>query len=107
MANRTTMVTIVIPIAISGETSAMVFDRSARFSSTSCMRHILLIEAASAHQQPELLARGFRRRQSLRQPPVKHHADPVGDFSEFVGVLARDQNGGAGGRKVEQRLADH
>jgi len=44
------MVTIVMAIAISGETSAIVFDRSARFSSTSCMRHILLVEAASTHQ---------------------------------------------------------
>src|ERR1700679_1390063 len=84
MANRMTMVTIVRPIAISGETSAIVFDRSVRFSSTSCMRCLLRIEAASAHQESEFLARGLGRRQSFRKPSVKHYRDPVGDFGELV-----------------------
>src|ERR1700742_3432521 len=98
MANRMTMVTIVSPIAISGETSAIVFDRSARFSSTSCMRRLLLVEVATAHQQSEFLARGLACRQRLRQPAVKHHRDPVGDLGEFVEVLARNQDSRAARR---------
>src|SRR5271163_579520 len=101
MANRMTMVTIVMPIAIKGEISAIVFDRSARFSSTSCMRGLLLIEAASAHQQPELLAGGFSRRQRLRQPSLKHHGDTVGNLGKFVEVLACHQDSRSGGGQIE------
>src|SRR2546430_12821842 len=99
------MVTIVSAIAISGETSAIVFERSARFSSTSCMGCVLLVETASAHQQTELFAGGFRSRERRRQVAVEHHGDPVGDLSEFVEVLAGHENGGADRRKVEQGLA--
>src|ERR1700743_1264036 len=101
MANRITMVTIVSPIAIRGEISAITFERSARFSRMSCMDGLLLIEAASAHQQSKLLAGGFLRRQRLREPPVKHHGDAVGDFGEFVEVLAGDKDCRTGGGEVE------
>src|SRR6202045_433571 len=107
MANRMLMVTIVKPIAIKGETSAILFDRSARFSSTSCMSRFLLLQAASAHQQAELLAARFRGRKRRREAAVEHHCDPVADLGEFIEVLARHQHGGAGGGEIEQRLPDH
>ena len=102
------MVTIVRPIAISGETSAIVFDRSARFSSTSCMR----APPSCSRLLPPINRPSFsrvasRRRQRLRQPAVEHHGDAVGDLGEFVEVLAGHQHGGAGGGEIEQRLADH
>src|ERR1700728_4353421 len=106
MANRMLMVTIVRPMAISGETSAMVFDRSARFSSTSCMRRFLLFQAASTHQQAELLAAGIRGRHRLREPAMKHHRDPVGDFGELIEVLAGHEHRGAASGEVEQGLPD-
>src|SRR4030088_2981374 len=102
MANRMLMVTSVRPMAISGETSAIVLDRSARFSSTNCMRRFLLFQTGSAHQQAELFPAGFAGGHWRRQMAVEHHGNAVGDFSELVEVLARDQHRGAGGRKVEQ-----
>src|SRR5580698_820116 len=98
------IVTMVRPIAISGETSAMVLDRSARFSSTNCMRRFLLLQTASAHQQAELLAVGVRGRQRRREMAMEHHRDPVGDFGEFVEILAGHEYGGAAGSKIEQGL---
>src|SRR6266446_10814835 len=100
------MVTIVRPIAISGETSAIVFDRSARFSSTNCMGRVLLLQTASAHQQAELLAAGVRGRERLREVAVEHHGDPVGDFGELIEVLACRQHGGAACCEIEQGLPD-
>src|SRR5260370_40766218 len=100
------MVTIVKPIAISGETSAIVFDRSARFSSTNCMRRFLLLQTASAHQQAELLAAGLSGRHRFRQPAVEHHGDPVGNLSELIQILAGNEDGGAGGAEIERGLAD-
>src|SRR5436190_20522023 len=106
MTNRMLMVTMVRPMAIKGETSAIVFDRSVRFSSTSCMSRfllpkillpeVLLSKAAATHQKAKLFPRGVRRCHRLRQPAVKHHRDPVGDLGKLVEVLARDQNGRAG-----------
>src|ERR1700733_10417374 len=107
MANRMLMVTIVRPMAISGETSAMKFDRSARFSSTNCMWRFLLLQTASAHQQAELFAVGVSGRQRLREVAVEHHGDPVGDFGEFIEVLAGHEHRGAAGGEVEQGLPDH
>src|SRR2546423_1870868 len=98
------MVTIVRPMAIKGETSAMVLERSARFSSTNCMRGLLLIQAGAAHQQAEFLAAGIGGPERFREMAVEHHRDPVGDFGEFVEVLARHQHGGAGSGEIEQRL---
>src|SRR5258708_15936296 len=88
MANRMLMVRMVKPIAIKGETSAIVLDRSARFSSTNCMSRFLLLQTASAHQQAELLAVRFRGRKRRREAAVEHHCDPVGDLGEFIQVLA-------------------
>src|SRR5438105_14233569 len=105
MANRMLMVTTVRPIAINGETSAIVFDRSARFSSTNCMGCVLL-QAASAHQQAKLFAAGFAGGERLRKSAMKHHGDPVGDFGELVEVLAGDEHGGACGREIKHCLAD-
>src|SRR6202011_4088350 len=107
MANRMLMVTIVKPIAISGDTSAIAFDRSARFSSTNCMSRFLLLQTASAHQQAELLAAGIRSRQRFREAAVEHHGDAVGDLGEFIEILARHQHRGAAGGKIEQGLPDH
>src|SRR5258708_1550726 len=90
-ANRMLMVTIVNPIAISGEIKAMVVDRSARFSSTNCMKRLLLRQGASAHQQAEFFAVGVGGCQRLREVPVKHHRDAVGDFGEFIEILAGHQ----------------
>src|ERR1700704_5587514 len=84
IANRMLMVTMVRAIAISGEIRAMVVDPSARFSSTNCMERLPLGQTASAHQQAELFTIGLPRRQRLRQPPVKHHGDAVGDLGEFI-----------------------
>src|SRR5438046_2588142 len=97
------MVTIVKPMAISGETSAIVFDRSARFSSTNCMSRFLL-QTASAHQQAELLAGCIGSDHRLRQAAVEHHGNPIGDFGEFVEVLACYQHGAAAGGEIEQGL---
>src|SRR6202171_6116536 len=101
------MVTMVRPIAISGETSAIVFDRSARFSSTNCMSRFLLRQTASAHQQTELLAVGIGGRQRFRETAVEHHCDPVGDLGELIQVLAGHQHGGAACGEIEQGLPDH
>src|SRR5258708_34108133 len=98
------MVTIVKPIAISGETSAIVFDRSARFSSTSCMSRFLLRQTASAHQQAELLAGCIGGDHWLREAAVEHHGNPIGYFGELVEVLARHQHGGAARGEIEQGL---
>src|ERR1700722_8408276 len=100
------MVTMVKPIAISGETSAMVADRSARFSSTNCMtgfllREILLSEAAAAHQQAEFLAVGVRGRHRFGEVSVEHHRDPVGDLGEFIEVLAGHENRSTAGGQIE------
>src|SRR5260221_2171368 len=100
------MVTIVKPIAISGETSAIVFDRSARFSSTSCMGRFLLLQTASAHQQAELLAVGVCGGERFREVAMEHHGNPVGDFGEFIEVLACHQHGGASRGEIEQGLPD-
>src|ERR1700746_2285512 len=106
MANRMLMVTIVSPIAISGETSAIVFDRSARFSSTSRIGRFLFRQGASAHQEAEILSARIRGRERLRQAAVEHDGNPVGDLDQFIKVLARDENSGATGREVDQCLAD-
>src|SRR5216683_7000588 len=98
------MVTIVKPMAISGETSAIVFDRSARFSSTNCMSRFLLLQTASAHQQAELLAGCIGSDHRLREAAVEHHGNPIGDFGELVEILARHQHGGAAGGEIEQGL---
>src|SRR3984885_8307470 len=100
MANRMLMVTLVRPMAISGETRAMGFGRSARFSSTSCMRRFLLFQAASTHQQAKLLAAGIRGRHRLREPAMKHHGDPVRDFGEITEGLAGHANPGAASGEV-------
>src|ERR1700730_4958392 len=107
MANRMLMVTIVKPIAISGETSAIVFDRSARFSSTNCMSRFLLLQAASAHQQTKLLAVGIGGRQRFREAAMEHHCDPVGDLGELIQILAGHKNGGTARGQIEQGLPDH
>src|SRR5476649_1816138 len=101
------MVTMVRPIAISGETSAMVADRSARFSSTNCMRGFLLRQTASAHQQAELLAIGIRGRQRFGKVPVEYHRDPVGDLGQFIEVLAGHEHRSTACGKIEQRLPDY
>src|SRR4030088_2262030 len=101
MANRMLMVTSVRPMAISGETSAIVFDRSARFSSTNCMRRFLLLQTASAHQQAELLAASVRGHQRRREVTVEHYRDPVGNLGEFIQILARHQHGGAASGEIE------
>src|SRR6202030_2108070 len=97
MTNRMLMVTIVKPIAISGEIKAIGFDCSARFSRTSCMSRFLLIQTASPHQQAELLAARIRRCERLGELTVNHHRDPVGDFDEFIEILASHEHGGAAG----------
>src|ERR1700694_241458 len=107
MANRMLMVTIVKPIAISGETSAIVVDRSARFSSTNCMSRFFLLQTASAHQQAELLAVGIRGRHWLGEVAVEHYGDPVGDLGEFIQILAGHKHCGAGSGEIEQGLPDH
>src|SRR5260370_9015406 len=107
IANSMLMVTSVRPMAISGETSAIVLERSARFSSTNCMRGLLQFEAASTHQETEFLATGVGRLERLRQMAVEHDGDPVGDLGKLVEILPRHQDGGAGGVETEQRLPDH
>src|ERR1700761_2361458 len=107
MAKRIVMVTIVRPIAISGETSAIVFERSARFSSTSCIRHFLLRQSASTHQQPQLFATGLDRCQWFREMTMKHYGNPVRNFGEFIQILACHQHRSPSFGKVEQSLPDH
>src|SRR6266702_5869026 len=97
------MVTIVKPIAISGETSAIMLERSARLSSTNCMRGLLRLQAAAAHQKAELLARCFAGSERCRQPAVENHRDAVGDLREFVEILAGHQHRGARRGAIEQR----
>src|ERR1700692_4109668 len=99
MANRMLMVTIVSPIAISGEISAIVLDRSARFSSTNCMSRFLLLQTGSAHQQAEFFPAGVAGGHRCRQTTVEHHGNAVGDFGELVEVLAGDQHRSTGGGK--------
>src|SRR5215475_3271934 len=100
------MVAIVSAIATNGDTSATVLDRSARFSSTNCMRRLLRVETAAAHQKAELFAARLTCRKRRREAAVEHHRDAVGDLDEFIEILAGDENGGAPGCKIKQRLAD-
>ena len=101
------MVTMVRPIAISGE-----IKRDGGRPLGALFKHQLhgaapsAAKTASAHQQAELLAVGVRGRQRLRQPAVKHHRDAVGDLGEFIEVLAGHQHRGAGGGEIEQGLAN-
>src|SRR4030081_1478746 len=100
------MVTISKPMALSGETSAIAFDRSARFSSTNCMSRFLLLQTASAHQQAELLAVGIRGRERLREVAVEHHCDPVADFGELIQILAGQEHSGSACGEIKQGLPD-
>src|SRR3954451_11452854 len=102
-----TMVTIMRPIAISGEISAIVLERSARFSSTNCMRGLLRLQRAAAHQQAEFFARRLAGGERCGQMAMEHHGDAVGDFRELVEVLAGHEHGGAWGCEITQRLPDH
>src|SRR3954454_5980051 len=101
-----TMVTIVRPIAISGEISAIVLERSARFSSTNCMRGLLRLQRAAAHQQTEFFARRLAGAAPRRQTAMEHHGDAVGDFGELVEVLAAPKHGGACRCEIKQRPPD-
>src|SRR3954468_16489919 len=105
--NRMLMVRMVSPMAMTGDTSAMAVDRSARFSSTNCIGHVLWRECAAAHQQAQRFPVGIGRHQRFREMTVEHHSDAVGDISEFVKVLAGDEDGSARSGKIEQRLTDH
>src|SRR3954447_16481696 len=84
IANRMVMVTIVRPIAIRGEISAIVLERSARFSSTNCMRGLLPLEAAAAHEKAELFAGRISGCERCRKMAVEHYGDAVGDLRELV-----------------------
>src|SRR5258707_12909129 len=99
------MVTIVRAIAITGEISAIVFDRSARFSSTNCMSRVFPFQGASAHQQAERLAIGIAGRKRFREAAVEHHCNTVCDLDEFIQVLAGHQYGGPPLRDDKQGLA--
>src|SRR5260370_7871617 len=101
------MVTSVRPMAISGETSAIVLERSARFSSTNCMRGLLQFEAASTHQETEFLATGVGRLDRLRQMAVEHDVDPVGYLGKLVEILPRHQDRGAGAVDIYHHLPHH
>src|SRR5262245_47479010 len=105
-ANSTAMVTKVSAMAISGETIAMVAERSARRSSTSRMACLPARQLAAAHQQAERLAVGLCRVERRRQPPRKHHRNAVGDLDELVEILADDQHRRATRSEIDQRLAD-
>src|SRR5882672_8854601 len=104
------MVTSVSAIAISGDVIAMIAERSARRSSTSCMARLLLsgrlAGGASAHQQSELLAGGDRRVDRLGEVAVEHHGDAVGNFGKLIKVLADHQDGRAATGEIEQSLPD-
>src|SRR3954466_15540125 len=102
-----TMVTIVRPIAISGEISAIALERSARFSSTNCMRGLLRLQTAAAHQKAELFAGRVAGCERRGEPAVEHHGDAVGDLREFVEILAGHEHGSAGRSEIEQRLTDY
>src|SRR3569623_430371 len=93
------MVTMVRPIAIIGEISAIALERSVRFSSTNRMRGLLRLQATAAHEKAELFACRIARGERLRQPAVEHHGDAVGELGEFVEILARDQHRCACGRE--------
>src|SRR5579862_9943674 len=110
IANSTAIVTSVNAIAISGEAIAIVAERSARFSSTNCIAHLLgagaTLDAGAAHEQAEHLARCVRRAERCRQPAVEHHGDAVGNLGKLVEILADDQHGGAAAGKVDQCLTN-
>src|SRR5579862_4148385 len=97
IANSTAIVTSVNAIAI-------IAERSARFSSTNCIAHLLgagaTLDAGAAHEQAEHLARCVRRAERCRQPAVEHHGDAVGNLGKLVEILADDQHGGAAAGKV-------
>src|SRR5436190_10665299 len=106
MANRMLMVTMVSAIAIKGETTAIVADRSARFSSTNCISRFPSRQLAAAHQQAKLLAIGVGGGKRFRQPTVEHHGDPVSDHNQFIQVLAGDEHGGAADGEIKECLTN-
>src|SRR5262245_16289301 len=105
IAKRIAPVTSVSTMAITGDSSAMRVERSARFSSTSGMArlpHFMF----TGHQEPDLLGGELRRGIGLRQLAARDDRDAVGDLEDLVEILADDENGGAGARQIDQRLAD-
>src|SRR5258705_445553 len=102
------MVTSVSAIAISGDVIAMIAERSARRSSTNCMARLVLsgrlAGGASAHQQSELLAGGHRCVDRLGEVPLEHHGDAVGNFGEFIKILADHQDRRAAAGEIEESL---
>jgi hypothetical protein len=67
----------------------------------------ILLQTASTHQQAEFLTAGRGGGQRIRQVTVEHYRDTVGDFSEFVEVLACNQHRRALGCEIQKRLPDH
>src|SRR5579863_6186542 len=111
IANKIPIVTSVSAIAISGDATATMVERSGRFSSTSCMLRPLLFggqfRPRAAHQQSELLPRRLGGTERRRQPAVEHYRDAVGNLGQFVEILADYQYRGAAAGKIDQRLTDH
>src|SRR5260370_13909022 len=101
------MVTIVSPIAISGDTSAIVFERSARFSSTNCIGGLLRLERASAHQQAELFAAGVSGGERRPEAARENTGDAVGDLDELLANLHSDPTAGAAASMVEPNQPNH
>src|SRR5260370_6110129 len=97
-ANNMAIVASVSAIAITGDAMAAAVERSARRSSTNRMTQVLSVRlraaaglalgCAAAHQQAQRLAGRGSGANRLRKPALENHRDAIGDFFNFVEVLA-------------------
>src|SRR5262245_28266755 len=106
IANNAVMVTMVRPMAISGETIAIAPACSVRRSSTNCMRVLGPRAQAAAHQQSQRFAPRLGGIEWRREPAVEYHGDTVGDLDQLVEIMADHQHGAATACKIDQRLAN-
>src|SRR5882757_891241 len=58
------------------------------------------------HRNSDFIAIGQARRRSRREAAPCNDGDAVGDFEQLVELFRDDEDGGATGAKIEQRLAD-
>ena len=76
------------------------------FGTPAGRRRSLLQPVQTAHEQSDLIDRGFRRRHRRRQGAEVDHREAIGNDQQFVQILRDHDNGGAALGQSEQGLMD-